>query len=48
MGLFITLGGFTAIAWIVVWLDARDRRIERAARAARTGTPSQDPSKRPA
>ena len=39
MGVLIMLGGFTAVAWIVVWLDARDRRIERAEREARIGTP---------
>jgi hypothetical protein len=37
-GALIMLGGITAIAWIVVWLDARGRRAERAERAARAGS----------
>ena len=39
IGPLIMLGGITAIAWIVVWLDARGRRAERAARAG-AGSPA--------
>ncbi len=48
IGALIMLVGITAIVWTVILLDERSRRIECAERAARTGTPSQDPSKHPA
>ena len=40
IGPLIMLGGITAIAWIVVWLDARGRRAERAERAGQERPPS--------
>ena len=47
IGALVMLGGITAIVWIVILLDERGRRLERAERSARIGMRSRHASKKP-
>jgi len=47
IGALVMLGGITAIVWIVILLDERGRRMERAERVERVGMRPRHPSKKP-
>mgnify|MGYP003399585031 CR=1 FL=1 len=47
IGALVMLGGITAIVWIVILLDERGRRLERADRVDRVGMCPRHASKKP-